>query len=637
MLRKEITTVCAAFLRPFSWLAAALVWRWQNLIRLASYQLTYWHRRRLRNTVFIGVTGSAGKTTTKDLIASILQAHLLHGTKNPDSLNFPEDMVKVLLATRKSDGYCVLELSAHAGPGMLALPLALLKPQLAVVTNIGSDHLTAYHSRAGIADEKASLIRALPVDGVAILNADDPLVWAMRKQFSGRSLSFGMSENAMLRGDTISSLWPARLTLNASWNGQRVHVNTQLCGLHWAPAVLAALATGVALGVPLQIAAEALAHTEPFEGRMAPVQIKGITFIRDDWKAPLSTIAPAFDFMQSAVAPRKVIVIGTISDYTGDSSKRYVEIAQAALAIAACVVFVGARATAVLRAKSDADDALYAFPSLRDAVDFLRVYLQTGDLVLLKGSHKADHMQRLIIALQEQVQCWRADCGYMRSCQNCQYLQLPSGPAAVRSEVQAQAALQSPSAAAAITISVIGLGNPQTHLADTPHNVGYRTLELLAQRLGWEWQTDQEQTRLASGELAGLPVRLLKLASPMNEVGPLLRAWSSRQDFSVTHCIIVHDDLDLPLAQVKARLRGGDGGHRGVRSILQSFQDDRFLRVKIGVAQIAQSQAQADYVLTPFTPQQQPLMQAAQAAAADRVLELIRTLSAARANIVKGG
>ncbi|MFZ6751466.1 aminoacyl-tRNA hydrolase [Undibacterium sp. Ren11W] len=624
----------------------ALAWRWQHLSRLSSYQLTYWHRRRLRNTVFIGVTGSAGKTTTKDLIASILQVHLLRGTKNPDSLNFPEDMVKVLLATSKRDAYCVMEISAHAGPGMLDLPLALLKPQLAVVTNIGSDHLTAYHSRQGIADEKARLVRALPADGVAILNADDPLVWAMHSQFSGRCLSFGESEDAMLRGDTISSVWPARLTLNATWQGQTVQVKTQLCGSHWAPAVLAALACGVALGAPLQLAAEALELTEPFEGRMAPVQINGIHFIRDDWKAPLSTVAPAFDFMRTAHAARKIIVIGTISDYTGDSSKRYVEIAKAALAIAACVVFVGPRASAALRAKSGADDALYAFPSLRDAATFLRGYLQADDLVLLKGSHKADHMQRLIIALQTELLCWRADCGYMRSCQSCQYLQVPSGPKAAPENVPIVTAKLQEFASDSVpqiqsepdmgVVSVIGLGNPQLNLADTPHNVGYRALEWLAQQRGWEWQAGSAQTLIANGEVQGLPVRLIKLACPMNEVGPLLCAWSAGRDFAVARSIIVHDDLDLPFAQVRAKLRGGDGGHRGVRSILQSFQDDRFLRVKIGVGQPDQYMPLADFVLTPFSQAQQQQILAAHAAAADRVLELIRNLSTAQAKNVKG-
>ncbi len=637
MLGTGMSKTIKAVFRPLVWLKEALAWRWQHLYCLSSYQLTYWHRRRLRNTVFIGVTGSAGKTTTKDLIASILQAHLLQGTKNPDSLNFPEDMVKVLLATRKRDAYCVMEISAHAGPGGLDLPLALIKPQLGVVTNIGSDHLTLYQSRQAIADEKARLIRALPADGVAILNADDPLVWAMRSQFSGRVLSFGLSEHAMLRAEAISSVWPERLTLNVRWEEQSVQVNTQLCGSHWAPTVLAALATGIALGVPLPLAAQALAATEPFEGRMAPLQIKGIDFIRDDWKAPLSTVAPAFEFMHAAIAHRKIIVIGTISDYTGDSSKRYVEIAKAALAIAACVLFVGPRASAALRAKRSADDALFAFPSIRDAASFLRGYLKVGDLVLLKGSHKADHLQRLMIALQGDLQCWRADCGLMRSCLSCQYLHVASGPkAAFESEpvvvndsvsshvqlVRYKADMQ--------TVSVIGLGNPQPHLADTPHNVGYRTLELMAQQHGWEWQVGYAQTLIANGELLGRSVRLIKLACPMNEVGPLLRAWSTGSDFSVAHSIIVHDDLALPFAEVKAKLRGGDGGHRGVRSILQSFQDDHFLRVKIGVGQRDQNMPLADYVLTPFSPMQQQQILTAQAAAAQRVLELIRNLNAAQ-------
>ena len=338
-------------------LVKGLGWRLHYICDQGLYRLTFMHRQRLRDTMYVGITGSAGKTTAKDLIANILERHLSKGRKNPGSLNWPEDMVRVVLSTRRSDAYCVTEISTH-GPGTMNLPLALVRPTVGVVTNIGADHLSAFKSRDAIAQEKGKLISALPHDGIAILNMDDPRVLAMRSQFPGRTVTFGLSGEAMLRGDAVQSVWPSRFSLTTTWNGESVHVQTQLCGTHWATAVLAALATGVALGVPLTVAAEAVASVEPFEGRMAPVVVDGITFIRDDWKAPLSTVEPAFEFMRQANATRKVIVVGTISDYQGDSTRRYVEIGQMALAVADCVVFVGPRASAALRAKSDPKDEL---------------------------------------------------------------------------------------------------------------------------------------------------------------------------------------------------------------------------------------------------------------------------------------
>lgn len=622
------------FLMTFVKLKHALLWRWRHLHAHALYQRTYWHRRRLSATVFVGVTGSAGKTTAKDLIASILARHLSKGSKNPGSLNYPEDMVRVLLATQKSDAYCVTEISAHGGPGMMDLPLALVRPTVGVVTNIGADHFSLFKSRAAIAQEKACLIRALPADGIAILNADDPLVLAMRTQFAGRSVTFGLAADAMLRALAIESSWPGRLAFTASWNGVSVRVQTQLCGAHWVPTVLAALATGVALGVPLAVAAEAVASVEPFEGRMAPLAVDGINFIRDDWKAPLSTIAPAFDFMREAKANRKVIVIGTISDYQGDSTRRYVEIGQSALQIADCVVFVGPRASASLRAKRNSNDELHAFPSLRDAATYLSAYLRPGDLVLLKGSHKADHMQRLIVSRIKVLECWRMDCGRMSPCETCALLTVPSGPPVTPSTAQAgnasAAVAAAKSAAGGIpgpdpaSVFVIGLGNPQARLLDTPHNVGYRAVDVLAQRMGQDWQLEADLAMVARGQLQGVAVCLIKPLSPMNEIGPGLARLAGHVGFDASQCILVHDDLDLPFGAVRARLRGGDGGHRGVRSILQAFQDDHFRRVKIGVGQAGEGVSVADFVLTPFAPNQQTAVTSFSHAAADRIIELIR-------------
>lgn len=618
------------FRKTFGKIANGLKWRMRHLYDQGLYRVTFIHRRRLSNTVFVGVTGSAGKTTTKDLIASILERHFSKGQKNPGSLNWPEDMVRMVLSTRKSDAFCVAEISAH-GPGAVDLPVALIRPTVGVVTNIGADHFSAYKNRDAIAAEKSKLIRALPSDGVAILNADDPRVLAMQSLCAGRTVTFGLATEAMLRGTEIQSVWPDRLTLNATWNGESVHVKTQLCGTHWTPSVLAAMATGVALGVPLAVAAEAVSSVEPFEGRMAPIVKDGINFIRDDWKAPLSTIEPAFEFMRQARATRKIVVIGTISDYQGDSTRRYVEIAQSALAFADAVFFVGPRASAALRVKRDPKDELRAFASLRDAATYLSGYLIPGDLVLLKGSHKADHIQRLIVALSTDVQCWRADCGRMQSCDTCDLLHVASGPNAAEDVVTSLSFNADPVPVIAeslvsnsSTVIVVGLGNPEAGRVNTPHNVGYEAVDILAKRMAQDWVPEGDLARVVRGEMHGVPVLLVKPIIPMNDIGPVLFRIAKNLTFEANQCILVHDDLALPIGAVRARIRGSDGGHRGVRSILQAFQDDKFRRVKIGVGQPRDGQSVIDYVLAPFPAEQQAAVTAANQTAADRIVELIR-------------
>jgi UDP-N-acetylmuramoyl-tripeptide--D-alanyl-D-alanine ligase len=634
MLITTARLVKKLLLSAFGRLKQGLLWRLRYLYEQALFQLTYLHRRRLNRTIFVGVTGSAGKTTAKDFIAAILERHLHAGSKNPGSLNFPQDMVRVLLKTRKSDAYCVTEISAHGGPGKLDLPLALVRPQIGVVTNIGSDHLSAYHNREAIADEKARLIRALPPDGIAILNADDALVLAMRSHFSGRCVTFGMSQEAMLRGEAVQSEWPQRLSLHATWKGETVLVQTQLCGTHWAPTVLAALATCVALEVPLALAAIVVAGIEPYEGRMQALEVDGITFIRDDWKAPLSTVEPAFEFMRNAKADRKIIVIGSISDYAGDD-RRYAEIGRSALAIADNVVFVGPRASAALRAKHTPNDPLLAFPSMREASNYLTGYLKAGDLVLLKGSARADHLQRLILARTTGIDCWLPDCRRNQFCDSCELQHVPSEtgptiPEQITTGVELgsngadSGSTRAAQALAADTLVVIGLGNPQQRLADTPHNVGYRAVELLAARMQQEWRVEGGRVMLACGELQGRAVCLVKPLTAMNECGPVLAQLARDLGFGVHQCILVHDDLDLPLGTVRTRLRGSDGGHRGVRSILNTFQDDTFRRVKLGVGKSVEGLSVSDYVLTPFTLAQQAVVESMSEIAADRITEWLR-------------
>jgi aminoacyl-tRNA hydrolase len=599
------------------------------LHRLASLR-----RRTLRRTLFVGITGSAGKTTTKDLLDRILDRGLGPGRKGKGTLNGPDDVARLLLATRSSDAYCVSEIAITKEAG-LDLPLALFRPTVGIVTNVGGDHLSAYGDLDGIAREKSKLVASLPPDGIAVLNADDPRVAAMRPR-SGRVMTYGTSDSAMLHGSAIHASWPDRLSLTVTWKYQTVRVQTQLCGSHWVPVVLAALAAGVALGVPLAVAAEAVASVEPFEGRMSPIHLDdGVTFIRDDWKAPLWTIAPTFEFIRQARARRKVIVVGTISDCPGDSSRRYAQIARHAMEVADCVLFVGNQASAALRAKRDAADMLFAFPALSEASAYLSGYLRPGDIVLLKGSTRTDHLERLILARTRNVECWRSSCGRIHFCDVCSLLGAPSsGQVVPRTQAidVADVALRTPdvSAQGVPPVFVVGLGNPQDERRDTRHNVGVRAIELLAQRLGASWIREGDVADVCAAVLDGVPVRIVRPLAPMNDIGPAVLAVARAFGCTPNQCILVHDDLDLPLGSVRARNRGGDGGHRGVRSVLQSFQDDRFRRVKIGIGKPTTGESVADFVLQPFAPAELAGVEAAILAAADGLMEAIRQGSASR-------
>ncbi|MEP6978593.1 MAG: UDP-N-acetylmuramoyl-tripeptide--D-alanyl-D-alanine ligase [Thermoleophilia bacterium] len=352
------------------------------------------HRRRLKDTAFVGVTGSAGKTTTKELTAAVLGTQLA-GTWTAGNHNNIGSLGRTILRTKARHDFCVLEVAAWY-PGSVARVARLIQPTIAVVTTIGLDHYKAFRSREATALEKRALVDALPPDGCAILNADDPHVIAMAEGFSGRVITFGESPSADIRAIEMSSAWPEPLAFRLHHDGRDWPVRTRLHGKHTATAVLAAVGVAVAVGGPIERALEAVATFEPLPGRMSPVRHRGATFIRDDAKASLWSFPPVLEFLSEAQAERTLLVVGTIADYAGPASRRYRAFAEQALAVVDELVFVGPNSRYGLKARGDVAGRVHAFETLAEAQEYLERELRPGDLILVKGSPRADGLGRLV-------------------------------------------------------------------------------------------------------------------------------------------------------------------------------------------------------------------------------------------------
>jgi PTH1 family peptidyl-tRNA hydrolase len=183
---------------------------------------------------------------------------------------------------------------------------------------------------------------------------------------------------------------------------------------------------------------------------------------------------------------------------------------------------------------------------------------------------------------------------------------------------------------------LVGLGNPGDRYASTPHNVGYAVVDRIASESRANW-TEIAGALVAPVEWRGVSLCLVKPKVVMNLSGTVLHELFEQSDIEPGQVVLVYDDIDLPLGKVRGRLRGTDGGHRGVRSILNAFQTDEFRRIKVGVRRAAESHTAREAVLRPFSEAEASLVSTAIDEACSRLLEIVRSadrdVTTANANV----
>lgn len=560
------------------------------------------YRRKLNDVTFVGITGSAGKTTVKNLTTSILSTDGTCSTafSGQNELFFNS---QVILSTKETDKYGVLEIHG-GGPGVMDKPLEIIRPDIGVLTNIGSDHFKSFANKDDIASEKRKIVDRLPKHGVAVLNRDDPEVKKIGERCKCRTIWVGRDDCSTIRLIESRSVYPEPLTLVVEYNNRVYELKTRLHGVHLAPAVLISIGVALAAKLPFDLAMKAACEVPPVEGRMQAVTTAdGVNFIRDDFKAPYWSIDKPIEFLSNARVRRKIAVFGTISDYSHRASRLYVQLARLARSKADIVVFVGSHALRALKARdSEADDTLLAFPEIRDAATYLKNELREGDLVLLKGSNRIDHLERLVLDRDSLVRCWTGRCRLAKFCENCERLDVepPPGDSPVRSAQVMREPLRpvEPKNRWAGKI-LIGLGNPGARYENTPHNVGQQALEMLDEGQARCWKSEPEGA-VREFRIAGTTLFLFKPSAEMNVSGSAVRKFVERQGCTHRDCILIHDDLDLPLGEVRVKTDGGDGGHKGVRSVIMALGTGRFQRIRIGVRPKTGKKPVKKYVLSTF-------------------------------------
>jgi UDP-N-acetylmuramoyl-tripeptide--D-alanyl-D-alanine ligase len=406
-------------------LAARVLRRSRPLLRVLAF---IW-RRLLRRTTFIAVTGSVGKTTTKECLGAILAAHF-PATRSRANQNGGSRFYLNVLRVRPWHRFAVLEI-ASAASGTMAPAARVVRPDIAVVLDVLRTHTTAFRTLDDHAAEKAVLLDALRPGGLAVLNGDDPRVAAMARERGCRARIFGTSPGADVRAERVSASWPLRLTFIAHTTRGSCGVETQLVGAHWVPSVLAAVAVAEECGVALPDIASALRHVEPTPARLSPVQLPGgAVVLRDDYNGSIDTLEPALAVLREASAGRRILVISDFSDVEWNRVHRLRHLGREAARAADVAVFIGENAAYGRRRAIEAGlpaPAVHAFAGLQEAALFLRSALRPGDLVLLKG-RTLDHATRLLFAQLGEVACWKLRCPKQTLCDDCGELVAPAVP-----------------------------------------------------------------------------------------------------------------------------------------------------------------------------------------------------------------
>ena len=363
-------------------------------------EVAAWWRQQF-NLPVIGITGSVGKSSTKETLAGILGAKF-NVLKNQANLNNEIGLPLTLLSLNENHQVAVLEMGFYV-PGEIELLCQIALPQIGIITNIGTVHAERAGDIETITRGKSELVQALPSNGLAVLNYDDIQVRTMAKNSSAKVISYGLESEATLWAVEIERLGFDGIRFNAHYEGKSHKLSSKLLGKHSVYNLLASIAVALELGMSWEEIESAL-QTEDILQRVRIFEHKsGAQIIDDSYNAsPASTIA-ALDLLES-LNGFKIAVLGDMLELGQYETEGHQEVGRKAAEVANQIILVGPRskitAEAIYSHASSSNLPVSWFYSSTEAAEFLQSLLSAGQTVLVKGSHGM-RMDKIIVALEE--------------------------------------------------------------------------------------------------------------------------------------------------------------------------------------------------------------------------------------------
>jgi UDP-N-acetylmuramoyl-tripeptide--D-alanyl-D-alanine ligase len=361
-----------------------------------------WVRRRQPVKV-LGITGSTGKTTTKEMTAAVME-EAMPTLKSAGNLNNAFGLPLCLLELEPRHRAAVLEMGMSY-PGELTKLAAIADPDVGVLTNVYPVHLEHFPSVAAIADAKGELFRGMRDDAVAVYNADDPEATRVVLPFPGRKIGFGFSEKAEVRATGLASLPAGSTRFRLSGTGEDLEPEIPFPGRHHVANALAAAAAAHAAGADGSAILRGLARTRPLPMRGALLRMKGDVRVLDEtYNSNPKAMERTLETLSRMPAVRKVVAAGDMLEL-GPAGKEAHRVMGEEVARSGAALFVAVGELSELAAQSARAAGLAEvrhFPDSAAAAAWTAAALRPGDLILVKGS-RGMAMERIVEAIRSSL------------------------------------------------------------------------------------------------------------------------------------------------------------------------------------------------------------------------------------------
>ncbi len=355
--------------------------------------------RKLWGRPLVGITGSAGKTTTKEAVAHVL-ASRFRVLKSEGNFNNHFGLPLMLLKLEPEHEVAVIEMGmSHAGEIRALAKIA--QPEIGVVTNVAPVHLEFFDSLAGIARAKYELVESLPPNGTAVLNTDDEYVSQFGRDFKGKILMYGTRVTADVRSENIHTHGAEGSSFDVVTSGGRERASLALVGEHNILNALAAVAVGLALGLKLSQCTAALATLAPPDQRGQVLQVGNITVINDCYNSNPKALRAMVDALAAMNAKRRIVVAGEMLELGPAADEMHRGAGQHA-AERKIDVLLGVRGLAQAMVESARRAGVRAefVATPEEAGEWLAREARDGDVVLLKASRG--------VKLENALEKWKA-------------------------------------------------------------------------------------------------------------------------------------------------------------------------------------------------------------------------------------